>query len=336
MDASTKASDGMWVGSRRKFFGWDEEDMPEDDKVKTEIETLIKEVLALKDAPVMEAYAGPALIENRAAGVFLHEALGHRLESHRQESKEYGETFKDKVGRRIMPEFISVYDDPTIKKYQGKPVNGYYLFDEEGVPSQRTELVRDGILKNFLCSRKPIKGFNKSNGHGRAMMQGARWGYVPVSRQGNLTLETSKPISFAQLKRLLLDECRKQNKPYGLIFVRSEGGETSVDRYSMEVFQSYPFLVYRVDAKTGKEELVRGVKFGSTPLVSLDKIMSTGDDPEVFSGFCGAESGAVPVALIAPSILLSEIEIGKKPTGKKKPPILPPPFYGINEMNGND
>ena len=325
ISASTKASDGMWVQSYRTFFGWDSEDLPADAEVKAEIRALIGEVIALRDAPVMEAYVGPALIESHAAGVFIHETYGHRMESHRLESKVYGETFKDKVGTKIMPEFISVCDDATIKEYQGKPVDGYYLYDDEGVAARRTELVKDGILVDFLCSRRPIIGFPESNGHGRAQMQSVGYGDVPVPRQGNLILETSKPTPYPKLKKQLLAECRKQKKPYGLIFVRSEGGSTNVGRYSMESFQSFPLLVYRVDAKTGEEELVRGVKFGGTPLAALGKITAAGDDPAVFNGRCGAESGAIPVALVSPSILLSEIEIAKEPAGKQKPPILPPP-----------
>ena len=332
ISASTKASDGMWVRSFRNFFGWAEEDLPSEEVVGGEIEALIGEVIALRDAPVMEAYVGPALIESQAAGVFIHETYGHRMESHRLESKVYGETFKDKMGTRIMPGYIFLYDDPTIKEYQGMPLDGYYLYDDEGVAARRTELVKDGILVGFLCSRRPIKGFPESNGHGRAMMQSVGYGDVPVARQGNLILETSKPTSFPKLKKLLLKECRKQNKPYGLIFVRSEGGGTITSRSYMASYQSNPLLVYRVDARTGQQELVRGVKFGGTPLVSLEKIAATGDDPRVFNGFCGAESGFIPVALVSPSILLSEIEIAKEPAGNQKPPILPPPF---GEENGN-
>ncbi len=326
INASTKAPDGMWVRSFRSFFGWKEEDIPGDEVVKREIRELIKEVLALKDAPVMGAYVGPAIIKSPASGVFIHEVLGHRLEAHRLESKEYGETFKGKVGKRIMPEFITVYDDPTIRYYNGMALDGYYLFDEEGVKAQKVLLVDKGILKNFLLSRKPIKGFNHSNGHGRAQMMSAGFDDIPVARQGNLILESSETKSFSELKDLLIKECKKRGKPYGLIFVRSEGGATITSRGWMASFLEIPLLVYRVEVKTGEEELVRGVKFGGTPLISLDKIIAVGDDPKVFNGFCGAESGAVPVGLVAPSILMSEIEIAKKSTSKQKPPILPPPF----------
>lgn len=325
-NAAAKAADGMWVRSYRNFFGWNEAELPGDDTVQKELEALCAEVMALKAAPVMEAYTGPAIIERQAAGVFVHEAIGHRLEAHRQASKEYGETFKDKVGKRILPDFISIFDDPTLQIYHGMPLDGFYRYDDEGIPSQRVDLIKNGVLKTFLISRKPIKGIDKSNGHGRAMMQSAGFGDFPVPRQGNLILETSRPLPFSQLKQLLLAECRKRNKPYGLIFTRSEGGSTATDRGIMEAFQSMPLLVYRVDAKTGKETLVRGVKFGSTPLVVLDKIEATGNDPAVFNGFCGAESGSVPAALVAPSLLLSEIEIAKTVAGKTKPPILPPPF----------
>ncbi|MBD3285332.1 TldD/PmbA family protein [candidate division WOR-3 bacterium] len=331
VSASTKAPDGMWVRSYRNFFGWREEDMPSDEMVKMEIDNLIDEVLALRDAPVMEAYVGPALIEPQAAGVFVHETYGHRLESQRIESKESGETFKDKVGTRIMPKFVSLYDDPTITQYRGMPVDGHYLYDDEGVPSRRTELIRKGILVNFICSRRPVKGFPSSNGHGRAQMEYVGYGDVPVSRQGNLILETTKPVPFKKLRKRLISLCRKQDRPYGLIFVRSEGGATMTGRGFMESFQSSPLLVYRVDAKTGKEELVRGVKFGGTPLVALDKIVATGDDPDVFNGYCGAESGMVPVGLVSPSLLLSEIEVAKEPAGKLKTPILSPPYQGEEE-----
>lgn len=324
--ASAKAADGMWVRSYRHFFGWSESDLPAADVVERELDALCREVLALKKAPVMEAYTGPAIITNEAAGVFIHEAIGHRLESHRQGSKEYGETFKDKIGKKILPEFVSIFDDPTLTTYRGMPLDGYYRFDEEGVLARRVDAVRNGVLETFLSWRKPITGLDKSNGHGRAQMQGVGYGDMPVARQANLILETSRSLPFASLKKMLLDECHKKNKPYGLIFGRCEGGVTGTDRGIMEAFQSMPLVVYRVDARTGTEELVRGVKYGSTPLVVLDKIEAAGDDPAAFNGFCGAESGSVPAALVAPSLLLSELEIAKIATGKTKPPILTPPF----------
>ncbi len=327
ISASTKADDGMWVESFRSFFAWDESKLPPQKELADAVENVMDEVLALKNAPVMEAFVGPAIIQSPASGVFFHEVLGHRLEAHRIESKTESETFKDKVGKQIMAPFLTVMDDPSLKEYRGIPMDAYYAFDDQGVKSAKTVLVDKGVLKTFLLSRKPVKGFPNSNGHGRAQLQYIGWGNdYPVARMGNLIVEAHTSYPLPKLKEMLMKECQKKNKPYGLLFVLSEGGNTETNRYQMDVFQSKPLLVYKVDAKTGKETLVRGVKFGGTPLVGLDKILAAGDDPKVFNGFCGAESGYVPQANAAPSVLLSEIEVAKTPTTKSKPPILPPPF----------
>ncbi len=327
VSASTKADDGMWVESFRSFFGWNENQLPSDSDFEKAVETVISEVLALKNASVMEAFVGPAIIQSPASGVFFHEVLGHRLEAHRIESKIESETFKDKVGKQIMPSFLSVYDDPSIKEYRGMTMDAHYAFDDQGVLSSKTLLVDKGVLTSFLLSRKPVKGFPNSNGHGRAQLQYFGWGNdYPVARMGNLIVEAHKTHTLPELKKMLMKESKKKNKPFGLLFVLSEGGSTETGRWSMDVFQSKPLLVYKVDAKTGEETLVRGVKFGGTPLTGLDKILAAGNDPAIFNGYCGAESGMILQADAAPSILLSEIEVAKVMASKTKPPVLPPPF----------
>lgn len=327
ISASTKADDGIWVKSFRSFFVWSEDKIPPQKELETAVETVMNEVLTLKNAPVMEAFVGPAIIQSPSSGVFFHEVLGHRLEAHRTESKIESETFKDKVGKQIMAPFLTVFDDPSIKEYRGMPMDAYYAFDDQGVKSVKTILVDKGVLKTFLLSRKPVKNFPNSNGHGRAQLQYTGWGNdYPVARMGNLIVEANKTYPLSELKKMLMKECQKKNKPYGLLFVLSEGGSTETGRWSMDVFQSKPLLVYKVDAKTGKETLVRGVKFGGTPLVGLDKILAAGDDPKIFNGYCGAESGMILQADAAPSVLLSEIEVAKTPATKSKLPLLPPPF----------
>lgn len=326
VSTEAKAEDGMWVESYRAFLTATPDKLPDKTTLESTLNLVMKEVTELKNAPAMEAYVGPAIIQSPASGVFFHEILGHRLEAHRQESKTESETFKDKVGQKIMPEFLTVVDDPTLKEYHGELLDGHYLFDDEGVPSQRTLLVENGVLKTFLMSRKPIKNFNRSNGHGRASLRWMGWGNdTPVPRQGNFIIETNKPLPLPELKKLLIKESKAQKKKYGLIMFLAEYGFTETSRYSMDVFVTKPLLVYKVDVETGKEQLVRGVKLGGTPLVGLNKILAAGDDPKVFHGYCGAESGTIPVALVAPSILMSEIEIAKIPSGKSKQPLLPPP-----------
>jgi len=200
-------------------------------------------------------------------------------------------------------------------------LNGYYQYDDEGVKAQRVPVVEKGVLKNFLMSRCPINNFPKSNGHGRCQA-----GFDPVSRQGNLIVESSNAVPYLQLRQMLIDECKKQNKPYGLIFKEVEGGFTFTGRIMPNSFNVRPIFVYRVYTDGRPDEVVRGVDIVGTPLVSFGKILATSDDVDVFNGYCGAESGSVPVSAVSPSILVSEIEVQKKEKSQEKPPILPPPI----------
>lgn len=318
--AETKAEDGMRLYLTRRFYSHEEENLPSLEKIKNSIDSLINNLYALKNAPLIEPYSGPAILKNIAAGVFFHEILGHRIEGHRQKLEREGQTFKDKVGEKILPEFISIYDDPTIKNYKGKDLNGHYLYDDEGIKAQKVIVVENGILKNFLMSRSPIQGFKFSNGHGRR-----EYGYKVVARQGNLIIESNKEYSYEELKKMLIEECKKQNKPYGLIFEDIVGGFTYTGRGFLQAFNVTPLLVKRIYLD-GKEEVVRGVNIVGTPLVSFSKILATGNDYDVFNGTCGAESGMVPVSCVSPSILTAEIEVEKKEKEQEKLPILEPPI----------
>lgn len=315
-----KANDGMGL---RRYQGFDADDLkmlPKDEEVLKAIQGMVDELLALREAPLVEPYAGPAILVNRASGVFFHEIFGHRIEGHRQKSEMEGQTFAKKVGEKILPEFISVYDDATKKEYNGTFLRGYYKYDDEGVKSQRITVVEDGVLKNFLMSRSPVEGFPKSNGHGRR-----EYGRQVVARQGNLIVESSNTVSYPKLRQMLIEECKKQGKPYGLIFKDISGGFTSTGRYGPQTFKVIPLLVYRVYSDGRPDEVVRGVDIVGTPLASFSKIILTGDDYDIFNGTCGAESGWVPVSAVSPSILVSEIEVEKKFKEQEKPPILPPP-----------
>ena len=168
-------------------------------------------------------------------------------------------------------------------------------------------------------SRSPIAGFEKSNGHGRKMP-----GRRVVTRQGNLFVEASSSVTDARLKQLLIEECTRQGKPYGLIFRDISGGFTMTGRSGPQAFQVDPLVVFRL-YPDGREELVRGVDIIGTPLTSFSKILAASDRSQVFNGYCGAESGSVPVSAIAPSILTSEIEVQKEQKSMQKPPILPAP-----------
>ena len=317
-----KAPDGMDLERYYNFDWTDPASAPDDKTVLAQCGVLQKELEALTKAPLADPYAGPAMLTGRAAAVFFHEVFGHRDEGFRQKDINEGQTFADKVGQLLLPNFISIVDDPTTAKLGSTVLLGNYPFDDEGIAAQRVTLVDHGVLRNFEMSRQPLNGFPLSNGHGRRQI-----GLPPESRQGNLIVESSYKVTNARLRQMLIDEIKHQNKPYGLFFDDISGGFTFTGRAQPQAFHVEPLVVYRVYADGRPDELVRGVSIVGTPLVSLQKIMATGDTTEVFNGYCGAESGSVPVAAAAPPLLVSEMEVEKKQTSTDRPPILPPPAH---------
>jgi TldD protein len=317
-----KAPDGMDLQRYANFDWVDPSKAPDDATVMAQLKILVDQLAALEKAPLVNPYAGPTLLTGRAAAVFFHEVLGHRLEGFRQKESSEGQTFTNKVGQQILPDFITVRDDPTTKEINGQVLLGYYPFDDEGVPAQNVTLVDHGVLKNFLMSRSPIIGFPHSNGHGRRQL-----GYQPIARMGNTIVESSKTMTNAELRKRFIEEIRKQGKPYGLLIDDIAGGFTFTGRAQPQAFQVQPLIVYKVFPDGRPDELVRGVNIVGTPLVSITKIIATGDKQEVFNGYCGAESGSVPVSAVAPEILISEMEVAKKETSTDTPPILPPPAH---------
>lgn len=317
-----KAPDGMDINRYYNFDWANPADAPDDKAVLAEGQVLRKELEALVAAPLVEPYAGPALLTGRATAVFFHEVFGHRAEGFRQKDINEGQTFANKVGDPILPKFLSIYDDPTQRTLGKDVLIGFYPFDDEGTPSERVTLVDHGVLKNFEMSRQPLKGFPVSNGHGRRQI-----GAQPVSRQGNLIVQSSLSVSNAELRKKLVEEIKRQGKPFGLLIDDIAGGFTFTGRGQPQAFQVQPLVVYKVYPDGRPDELVRGVDIVGTPLVSLTKIIATGDTIETFNGYCGAESGSVPVSASAPAILISEMEVQKKETSTDKPPILPPPAH---------
>jgi TldD protein len=317
-----KAPDGMDINRYYNFDWANPSDAPDDKTVLAQGQILRKELEGLVAAPLVEPYAGPALLTGRATAVFFHEVFGHRAEGFRQKDINEGQTFANKVGEPILPNFLSIYDDPTQRALGKDILIGFYPFDDEGTPSERVTLVDHGVLKNFEMSRQPLKGFPVSNGHGRRQI-----GAQPVSRQGNLIVQSSLAVSNAELRKKLIEEIKKQGKPFGLLIDDIAGGFTFTGRGQPQAFQVQPLVVYKVYADGRPEELVRGVDIVGTPLVSLTKIVATGDTMETFNGYCGAESGSVPVSASAPAILITEMEVQKKETSTDKPPILPPPGH---------
>jgi TldD protein len=318
--AYTKANDGMELPLYESFFGFTEKDLPDDATVLKAVDKMIRDLEALRIAPLTDPYTGPAILSGRASGVFFHEIFGHRVEGHRQKLANEAQTFKKMVNEQVLPKDFSVYFDPTARRFAGTDLAGYYLYDNQGVKARRVDVVDNGVLKTFLMSRSPIEGFSQSNGHGRKQV-----GLSPVARQSNLIVEVAPSSVKPDLKTLLIDEVKKLGLPFGLYFEDIQGGFTFTGRTIPNAFNVMPLVVYRI-YPDGHEELVRGVDLIGTPLTTFSKIVAADKNVAVFNGICGAESGAVPVSAVSPGILVSQIEVQKKQKSQERPPILPAPF----------
>jgi len=260
MEAQTRAEDGMDLLRVETFQAPSASGLPSESELTAKINKMAADLGALRKAPVAEPNDGPALLSGRAAAVFFHEVLGHRLEGHRQRDEEEGQTFTKKVGQEVLPKFLSVIDDPTTREIGGMKLAGAFDFDNEGSPAQRVDVIQNGVLKNFLMSRMPIKNFSQSNGHGRNQP-----GLMPTGRQGNLIVTSTQTVPEADLRQKLIDEVKKQGKPFGLYFDDIQGGFTLTTRSLPQAFQVLPVIVYKVYADGRPDELVRGVDIVGTP-----------------------------------------------------------------------
>jgi predicted Zn-dependent protease len=320
IQATSKADDGMILPRYESYAAFTPEGLPDAATVLKAVDKMIADLKALRVAPVVDPYTGPAILSGRATAVFFHEVFGHRVEGQRQKGEDEGQTFTKMIGQPVLPSFLSVDFDPTLKHYGGVDLVGSYSFDDEGVRARPVVAVKDGILTSFLMSRAPIAGFPNSNGHGRAQA-----GMKPVARQSNLVIVNSKPVTREQMKRLLIAQIKQQNKPFGLLFDDIQGGFTLTIRALPNAFEVLPIMVYRI-YPDGREQLVRGVNLVGTPLAAFSKIVAADDEKAVFNGVCGAESGWVPVSASGPGILISQIEVQKNTKSQERPPILPAPL----------
>ncbi len=320
IEAETRAADGMELMRVETFQAESIEHLPGTAEIVARVDKMATDLKALRDAPVAEPFNGPALLSGRASAVFFHEVLGHRLEGHRQRGEQEGQTFTKKIGQSVLPEFLSVVDDPTLRKLNGLDLGGWYEYDDEGMPATKVNVIENGTLKSFLMSRMPIKNFSNSNGHGRSQP-----GLMPTGRQGNLIISSTRTAKDSEMRQKLIEEVKKQGKPYGLYFEDIQGGFTLTLRTMPQAFQVLPVLVWRVYPDGRPDELVRGIDIVGTPLAAMNRILLTGDKTDIFNGICGAESGQVPVSAAAPAMLFSEIEVQKRAHSLNRPPILPAP-----------
>lgn len=320
LNASTIAEDGMELPLYKSYFAHDIKDLPSDNQIIADAKAISKMISDLRNAPIAEAYSGPVLMTAKAAGVFFHEIFGHRIEGARLKQESDAQTFKKKVGELVLPEDFNITFDPQIKKYKNIILSGNYIFDDEGIRGQKVKIIDNGILKSFLMSRTPIEGFSNSNGHGRAMIY-----FNNVTRQSNMIIESSKPKTDSELRAMLIEEAKRTNKSYAYMIDEVSGGFTSTGRYMPNAFNVTPLVVYKIYTDGKPDELVRGVDLVGTPLAMFSQIEACGNDYDVFNGYCGAESGSIPVSCVAPSLFVKMVETQKKSKSQTQPPILERP-----------
>lgn len=313
-------ADGVYLSSAKLFYGRRKGELPTIEQVREAIDDLVRDLRELAKAAPLDPYAGPALLSGLASGLIFHEAIGHRLEGERMTSRSEGRTFASRIGQRVLPTGLDVWDDPTMKTFAGQGLYGHYEVDDEGIAARPVKLIDDGMLKTFLLSRSCVPGFNRSNGHGRHERY-----QDPMARMATLYVKNKHGHSWDELKAMLLEEVGRRDLSYGIIVRGVSGGETRTDRYDFQAFKGVPTEVYTVAAKTGKETRVRDVSFIGTPLAATQSILAFGRDYEVDNSYCWAESGSVPVSTIAPSMLVDELELQRSTTRLYRRPILPFP-----------
>ncbi|MCA9637731.1 MAG: TldD/PmbA family protein, partial [Myxococcales bacterium] len=314
--------DGVYVHGSRELYLRALDEVPDRAQLAALVDEVLRELKELRKAPSPGAYIGPALLSGQAASTLFHEALGHRLEGERLIARGESKTFAHKRGERILPAGLDVYDDPTIERFAGHALWGSYRVDDEGIPAQRARLVEDGILRGFLQSRNPIPGAAASNGHGRS--DGLQ---RPMARMGTLVVEArGGGHPWEELVDRLCEVAKAQGRRQAVIITHVRAGETSTSDYDFQAFKGELAEVYMIDVETRRRWRIRDVELIGTPLSALQRIVGHGVDQGVDQGHCYAESGSVPVSGIAPSILLSELELQQKSTTGYHEPLLPPPF----------
>jgi hypothetical protein len=313
-----------------------------------EVRKVAEEITALSRAPSGDTYNGPVLFEGMAAAQLLAQVLGRNLAPTRRPVNEPGRPnafptseLEGRMAARILPEWIDVVDDPTLKELNGRKLFGNYSVDIEGVAARRVAMVEKGVLKNFLLTRQPVTGFTESNGRARLP------GVFGASTAGisNLFVRAAQGVPIADLKKQLIEICRARNQQYGIIVKKVDFPSSAaleevrhlIGVNANEGSGSHPFslptLIYKVYLD-GREELIRGVRFRELNVRSLRDIRAAGNDTNIFDyldngaplALMGAGAYAAETSVVAPSVLVDDLEVRKLDDELPKLPIVPPPM----------
>lgn len=329
-EASTQAPDGMPLSDRRRFIAQSLEDLPGFEELEQEVRRLAGDLTALSKAPLMEPYLGPILLEGQASAEFFNQLLAKNISFPRKpwvEDESNAENFitgelAGKLGQRVLSPLLSVEDDPLQQRHEGLALAGHYRFDDEGMPAQKVNVIEKGILKDIPMSRSPIKERRRSNGHGRA-----GYGENISARIGNVFIDARQSVPPAELKRDLLERAKDWGLTYALIARRLAEEDL---QEGTELLAS-PVLLYKVHVADGREELVRNAQFSGAGLRSLRDIVAASNQKTVYNfyqlGPDKSNRGQVQASIIAPSVLVSEMELDKNDKQPDKRPYLKHPYF---------
>jgi TldD protein len=307
LGASEQAKDGMRLDRSPQYASNRIEEMPTPEAFQSDAVKLVEQMKQLREAPVVEEdYRGPVLFSNDAAADMFFDLIAPNIVGRRPGTGRPARTlgsFASSLKSRVLPEFLSVVDDPTVDNFAGKSLSGSYKVDDEGVQVAPVTVVNNGQLENFLIGRQPIRDFSTSNGHGRAAGSGST-----APAPGNLFIRATKTSTREELKKQMLDKCRDRGLPYGY-FVDTLGPRLT------------PRVLYRVWTKDGHEEMVRGAIFNELDTRALRSDLSAaGNDPLV------SNRAAIPFSsIVSPSVLFDELEVKRADNTKEKLPDYPAP-----------
>ena len=323
ISASAKADDGMRLPLHKEYYVRELEDLPSDEEVLHDVDTMIETLARWRDAPLIGTYSGPAILSGRVTGLFFHDVIGRKLEAHRQRFDDDARAFKEKLGDQVLPQGISVTFDPTLKRFAGQELKRYYKFDSQGVRGQKVVAIEDGVLKRFLLSRTPIEGFPNSNGHGRKALDNSI-----ETGQSNLLVDIEDSYSPEELKRTLIRQLRDEDREFGLFVEDVEATLSFTESGNPLTFTHLrPKIVYKID-RDGRQQLVRGGEFRDVSLALLNRIEAGDVNTQVFDGIYPTQYRATTISAIAPSVLVSQIEIEESEwthADPRYPRILPSP-----------
>ena len=321
VSAGTQSSDGMRLSHTLPFNVRSLDQLPSAESISQSIRQLATDLTSLRSAPVLDAnYSGPVLLAGQASAEMFARILAPNLSGQRgpmlerQLQENNMSDLVDRMNRPVLPAYFSVFDDPGQVNSGDKKLIGYYSVDDQGIPSQRVSLIEGGLLKDMLMGRRPGKNRNQSNGHGRSGYPGRETAQI-----GNLFIAATEGKNYEELKQELIRLGKIEKLEYALII-------KALDNSARGPIGN-PILTYKVYMEDGREELVRGASVRGLSVQSLRHIQGAGSDLFVANRLTGPRGTETPVSVIAPSVLLEEMEL-ERPTGvKQKPTLLSHPYF---------